>query len=347
MLIPILGVVLIVGVIIFLYQIRKPMGERVGVPQGEVFRETSQTGKLILTLGEKMSLGAFTIEFVSVIEDSRCPEGVDCVQPGEVILKILVKGASFEKEYALSPLRHFPLSVGEYYLRLQSVDPRRLPDKKIEAKEYRANFFVVGKNFITVERAKEKAQELLGKRWSQGGATLSGEPQEYGFGWVFPYHADTTVPMATNSMTGPLAVFRDGTASFLTSSETASHVIHETEREWGKDETDASALMGGHYGDVVRYSPNQAVRFQDFDVLFFGITESPVPNNTKLKTTTYNFLISRDSDYVETGWSSGLGAIAPTTFSFRGKKYLLEKGYSQGLSKWLADDEFVITAPSE
>lgn len=224
--------VLIVGAVIFRYQFRSPLDESVSIPQGEVPREASQREKEMLATGEKMSVGAFTVEFVSVIEDSRCPEGVDCVQPGDVTIKILVEEPSLKKEYTLSPLRRFPLSVGEHYLRLERVDPMRKPNEKIKSKDYRASFVMTSKNSVSKEIAKEKAKTLLGKRFSQEEATLLDEPQEYGFGWVFPYRVDTTTPRATNSVAGPLVVFRDGTVLFLTSSMTPEAALQETQASW-------------------------------------------------------------------------------------------------------------------
>lgn len=104
-----------------------------------------------------------------------------------------------------------------------------------------------------------------------------------------------------------------------------------------------TALKLVQFGERVIYDDKQSIHFPDFDLLFIGISEYPVPNNPSLKTVVYNFRISKGSTTEEIGWSGGLGMVAPAPFEFEGKKYFLEKGYSQKLSLWLEENELVIT----
>ena len=47
---------------------------------------------LRLTLGETARRGGHTVRFVEVVEDSRCPEGVQCIQAGRAQIRVEVDG---------------------------------------------------------------------------------------------------------------------------------------------------------------------------------------------------------------------------------------------------------------
>lgn len=64
-----------------------PTGARVSRPDaGEPFR---------LTLGETVTRDGHTVRFVEVVEDSRCPEGVQCVRAGRAQIRVEVDGEPF------------------------------------------------------------------------------------------------------------------------------------------------------------------------------------------------------------------------------------------------------------
>lgn len=58
--------------------------------------EVSQSGEITLKEGESKMIkdSGITITFKSVSQDSRCPEGVNCVWEGVAVAELEVKGAS-------------------------------------------------------------------------------------------------------------------------------------------------------------------------------------------------------------------------------------------------------------
>ncbi|WP_412060780.1 hypothetical protein [Rubrivirga sp. IMCC45206] len=53
----------------------------------------AQAGEVAVPLGESASLDGLTLSFQAVAEDSRCPEGVECVWEGRAAVRLTVQGA--------------------------------------------------------------------------------------------------------------------------------------------------------------------------------------------------------------------------------------------------------------
>jgi hypothetical protein len=94
--------------------------------------------------GEKTISGSgIKIKFLDVLDDSRCPTGQTCIWAGNAKVKILVysgrRASTFELNSNLSPQ---VATIGEYEIKLSSLDPR--PDKqgKPDPKRYTAVFIV-------------------------------------------------------------------------------------------------------------------------------------------------------------------------------------------------------------
>lgn len=66
----------------------------------------AESAPLIITkmaIGKSMQLGDYTIKFVEVIEDSRCPSDVTCVWAGEAKVKVLIhKGEEIISEKTIT-----------------------------------------------------------------------------------------------------------------------------------------------------------------------------------------------------------------------------------------------------
>jgi hypothetical protein len=99
----------------------------------------------------------------------------------------------------------------------------------------------------------------------------------------------------------------------------------------------------GQYGKKVKYNLNSKIAFPDFDLEYKGTSTIPGPNGAEWSMTTYNFVISKNNESQNIGWSSGTGDIGPAAFTFKNKKYWIEKLYTSKDEK-LAPDEIVITA---
>ena len=62
--------------------------------------ETTTTPQIVIkvSLGETVNMGDIILEFVEVLEDSRCPKDVDCVWAGQARVKVVVSGDGIIKE---------------------------------------------------------------------------------------------------------------------------------------------------------------------------------------------------------------------------------------------------------
>ncbi|SOC79525.1 hypothetical protein SAMN06296241_1050 [Salinimicrobium sediminis] len=56
-----------------------------------------------LGIGQHLSFGKISVDFLGIISDSRCPKDVTCIWPGEakVLLGITENGKYFEKEVVI------------------------------------------------------------------------------------------------------------------------------------------------------------------------------------------------------------------------------------------------------
>jgi hypothetical protein len=72
-----------------------------------------------LALGKTMQLKGsdFTLNFAEVTEDSRCPEGVNCIRAGEVIFTL--NSQSVKK----APKKEAMTMIGEYKITVTAVSP--------------------------------------------------------------------------------------------------------------------------------------------------------------------------------------------------------------------------------
>jgi hypothetical protein len=86
---------------------------------------------------------AFSVRFVGVTGDSRCPVDVVCVTGGDAVVEIGARSRrSLETHYELhtgdlKPVRHGTLTIA-----LLRLDPDRFSSETIPPKEYRATLRV-------------------------------------------------------------------------------------------------------------------------------------------------------------------------------------------------------------
>jgi hypothetical protein len=106
--------------------------------------QTSQQIKLGMNKQKLVSKDKLTIKFVSVIEDSRCPVGVNCVWSGNAKVQIQMtnrKGISkiFELNTHLEPQT---VTFEGYEIKLAGLLPRPRANTQIDAKRYTATFIL-------------------------------------------------------------------------------------------------------------------------------------------------------------------------------------------------------------
>lgn len=58
------------------------------MPNNDTESGTVQSNEITLEVGASAQLGSEKVTFVRVVEDSRCPEGTECVWAGEVKVEV-------------------------------------------------------------------------------------------------------------------------------------------------------------------------------------------------------------------------------------------------------------------
>jgi hypothetical protein len=100
---------------------------------------TDTTGTFTLALAEKGESHGWAVTPLTVIEDSRCPIDVQCIQAGTVQVKTRI-ATSAESEVVLTLLT--PVIVGTSKVTLLNVTPKKSSTEKVVQKDYRFTFLV-------------------------------------------------------------------------------------------------------------------------------------------------------------------------------------------------------------
>lgn len=85
-----------------------------------------------------------TIKFISVVEDSRCPEGVKCVWAGnaKVQLKLKKKNGAWETFELNTNLEKREIKVSGYAIKIVELTPTPKANVKINRNGYVATFSI-------------------------------------------------------------------------------------------------------------------------------------------------------------------------------------------------------------
>ncbi len=102
-------------------------------------KETIKFGKQ-----KKFSRSKLTVKFVSVVEDSRCPPTVQCIQAGNARIKVEISNGTtketFEMNTTLGPKG---ASFDGFAIYLDELLPMTKANKKITQKDYKGKFRIV------------------------------------------------------------------------------------------------------------------------------------------------------------------------------------------------------------
>jgi hypothetical protein len=105
-------------------------------------KDSAKIGEeFVLGLGESISVQGtgVTVVFLDVAEDSRCPEGARCVWAGNGKILAGINQTRVELNTTLDPNQVF---FGSYIVRLNSLSPFPMLDRRIQKKEYAAAMVV-------------------------------------------------------------------------------------------------------------------------------------------------------------------------------------------------------------
>lgn len=93
-------------------------------------------------IGEAVYVDGPIVKPVEVIEDSRCPKGVQCVWAGRVRIKALWMRADGPREFILSTEALTPIADGA--IALSNIRPERGKSGRIDADDYRFTLSFAG-----------------------------------------------------------------------------------------------------------------------------------------------------------------------------------------------------------
>ena len=106
--------------------------------------QTSQQIKLRVNNQKAVAGSKLTIKFISIMEESRCPEGVNCIHAGNAKIQIKVaKRAGSAKTFELNT-NSAPDSISfeGYEIRLTNLDPVPKENIRINRNGYTATLVV-------------------------------------------------------------------------------------------------------------------------------------------------------------------------------------------------------------
>ena len=91
-----------------------------------------------VALGETVDFGSTSITPQRIVEDSRCPQEVECVWEGTILVEVAIESAERRETRQLSVGDR--ISTGLGLVVLENVTPRPTEDASTPAKEYRLVF---------------------------------------------------------------------------------------------------------------------------------------------------------------------------------------------------------------
>jgi len=111
--------------------------------------ETSLEREFTLPIGREVTLSGtgLVISFKSVVEDSRCPEGVDCIWSGNAKVEIGVSRPGVEPGKLLLNTHLAPQSgsYSSYKISLLALNPYPRSGETINPEKYQVKLMISGK----------------------------------------------------------------------------------------------------------------------------------------------------------------------------------------------------------
>jgi hypothetical protein len=106
--------------------------------------QANQTLKVIVNQQKTAPKSKLAIKFVSLVEDSRCAEGVRCVWAGNARIQVKIsdsrgRSETFEMNTNMGAKG---ASFGGYAVNLESVEPRPRANARINRNAYTATFSI-------------------------------------------------------------------------------------------------------------------------------------------------------------------------------------------------------------
>lgn len=103
--------------------------------------QSVQSATIRINQSKKFSRSKLTVKFIELVEDSRCPQGVDCVWAGNARIKIEVSnGRSRETFEVNTNVGARGASFGGYAINFIGLTPYPRANVRLSRNAYRATF---------------------------------------------------------------------------------------------------------------------------------------------------------------------------------------------------------------
>lgn len=109
------------------------------------FGQTGTNETLTLSVGKQKTAkkSRLKIKFIEVVEDSRCPKGVNCIWAGNARVKVKIIGARSSKEFEFNTNSGPKGDIFEgWSIVIDSLTPEPDAAKPINPKSYKAKFTI-------------------------------------------------------------------------------------------------------------------------------------------------------------------------------------------------------------
>lgn len=102
--------------------------------------------------GQRNTLGGYVITPLAIVEDSRCPASVQCIQAGTVRIRVEIARLGTAPATAIVGL-NAPADIGSAWLHLQDACPGRATQAPITTSDYRFRFVLAPVATVKLHRA--------------------------------------------------------------------------------------------------------------------------------------------------------------------------------------------------
>lgn len=107
-------------------------------------QQKPESVKILVGKQKKTPRSKLTVKFVSLVEDSRCAEGTNCVWAGNAVIKVSIKQGNDQAEIfeMNTNLGAKGATYGQYAIYLDSLTPTPKANVRINRNAYTATFSI-------------------------------------------------------------------------------------------------------------------------------------------------------------------------------------------------------------
>lgn len=101
-----------------------------------------QASEFIFSEGEKVNFKNTSLQFLDIVNDSRCPKGAQCVTEGEATLSFIYSTPTSAESFSLTTSSNSVRQFGDVTIGLMSFDPLPSEDAKLDPEDFDARVII-------------------------------------------------------------------------------------------------------------------------------------------------------------------------------------------------------------